>query len=203
MKRRIATRTILGVALSLAANAALAAAPTFYISGEGGVSLLPDLTFKDTLAGKLDDSFDTGFAAGGAFGYDTGDGVRIELNSLYQHADVDRLGGVPTNGHLSSTSLMVNTTYDFLPDATFTPYVGVGLGFQNVGGTIGGFRGRDWKPAYQAEGGLRTYVSDNVSLFGEYRFSQSESVTLSSPIDSAHQHFSDHALLAGLSFNLN
>jgi opacity protein-like surface antigen len=98
---------------------------------------------------------------------------------------------------------MINTTYDILPVAAFTPYVGAGLGFQNVGGSIGAFSGRDWKPAYQAEAGLRTEVSDNVSLFGEYRFSQSESVTLSSPTDSAHQHFSDHGLLAGLSFNLN
>ncbi|HEY2884436.1 MAG TPA: outer membrane beta-barrel protein [Rhizomicrobium sp.] len=203
MKRRIVARAILGIAFSVAATSAFGAAPTFYISGEGGVSLLPDLTFKDTLAGKLSDSFDTGFAAGGGFGYDTGEGIRIELNSLYQNSDVDRLGGVPTNGHLSSTSLMINTTYDFLPDARFTPYVGVGLGFQNVGGTVGTLTGRDWKPAYQAEGGLRTYVSDNVSLFGEYRFSQSESVTLSDSVDSAHQHFSDHALLAGLSFNLD
>ena len=203
MKRRIVAKAIQGIAFSLAATGAFAAAPTFYISGEGGVSLLPDLTLKDTLAGKLSDSFDTGFAAGGAFGYDTGDGIRIELNSLYQKSDVDRLGGVPTNGRLSSTSLMINTTYDILPDARFTPYVGVGLGFQNVGGTVGTLTGRDWKPAYQAEGGLRTYVSDNVSLFGEYRFSQSESVALSDSVDSAHQHFSDHALLAGLSFNLN
>ena len=186
MQRQIAARAILGIAFSLGATGAFAAVPTFYISGEGGVSLLPDLTLKDTLAGKLSDSFATGFAAGGAFGYDTGDGIRIELNSLYQHANVDRLGGALTNGHLSSTSLMVNTTYDFLPDAAFTPYVGVGLGFQNVGGMIGTLSGRDWKPAYQAEGGLRTYVSDDVSLFGEYRFSQSESVTLSSPTDSAH-----------------
>jgi opacity protein-like surface antigen len=203
MKRWTVASTILGIALSLTAPSAFSATPTFYISGEGGVSLLPDLTFKQAVVGKLSDSFNAGFAAGGAFGYDTGDGIRIELNSLYQHANVDRLGGVLTNGHLSSTSLMINTTYDFLPGAKFTPYVGIGLGFQNVGGTIGAFSGRDWKPAYQAEAGLRTYVSDNVSLFGEYRFSQSESVRLSSLVDSANQHFSDHAVLAGLSFNLN
>jgi opacity protein-like surface antigen len=203
MRRRFVASTTLSFAFGVAASATYAQTPTFYISGEGGVSLLPDLTLKDTLAGKLSDSFDTGFAAGGAFGYDTGEGIRVELNSLYQHSDVGRLGGALTTGHLASTSLMINTTYDFLPDAMFTPYVGAGLGFQNVGGTIATFSGRDWKPAYQAEGGLRTHVSDNVSLFGEYRFSQSESVTLSNPVDSAHQHFSDHALLAGLSFNLN
>ena len=203
MRRRLVATAILGIALGSTCNSALAGEPGYYISAEGGVSLLPDLTVKDTLAGKLSDSFGTGYAAGGAFGYDMGNGVRVELNSFYQHSSVGRLGDVPTDGHLSSTSLMANATYDLLPNATVTPYVGAGLGFQNVGGTIGTLSGRDWKPAYQAEAGLRTDVSNRVSLFGEYRFSQSESVTLSSPTDSAQQHFSDHALLAGLSFNLD
>ncbi|MEJ0041488.1 MAG: P44/Msp2 family outer membrane protein [Rhizomicrobium sp.] len=91
---------------------------------------------------------------------------------------------------------MANATYDLLPDAQFTPYVGAGLGLQNVGGDVDGLGGRAWKPAYQAEAGLRTDVTDQASLFGEYRFSQSESVTLADATDSAHQHFSDHALLA-------
>jgi opacity protein-like surface antigen len=201
MRRRIMAMALMAIAFG--ASAALAGEPGYYISGEGGVSLLPDLTVKDTLAGKLSDSFGTGYAAGGAFGYDMGNGFRVELNSLYQHSDVGRLGGVVTKGHLSSTSLMANATYDLLPNALLTPYVGAGLGFQNVGGMIGTLKGRDWEPAYQAEAGLRTDVSEHVSLFGKYRFSQSESVTLSDPTDSAHQHFSDHALLAGLSFSLN
>ncbi|MGZ5989206.1 MAG: outer membrane protein, partial [Rhizomicrobium sp.] len=171
--------------------------------GEGGVSLLPDLHVNDTPVAKQSDSFGTGFAAGGAVGYDTGEGVRVELNSLYQHSDAGRLNGTPVNGHLTSTSVMANATYDLLSSATLTPYVGAGLGFQNVGGTIGTLTGRDWKPAYQAEAGLRTEVSDHVSMFGEYRFSQSGSVTLADATDTAHQHFSDHALLAGLSFKLN
>ena len=197
------TVVAVGVAIGAAFGSASAGTPGYYISGEGGVSLLPDLTIKDTLAGKQSDSFATGFAAGGAFGYDTGDGIRIELNSLYQHTDLDRINGVLAKGHLSSTSLIANATYDLLPNAAFTPYVGAGLGFQNIGGTVGTLNGRDWKPAYQAEAGLRTDVSDNVSLFGEYRFSQSESVTLADATDTAHQHFSDHGLLAGLSFKLN
>ncbi len=98
---------------------------------------------------------------------------------------------------------MANATYDLLPDARFTPYLGAGLGLQNVGGQVDGLTGRAWEPAYQAEAGLRTDVNDKVSMFGEYRFSQSESVTLADATDSAHQHFSDHALLAGLSFKLN
>jgi OOP family OmpA-OmpF porin len=203
MKRTTMMAACLGIAIGTGIGEAFAGTPGYYVSGEGGVSLLPDLHVDDTLVGKQSDSFGTGFAAGGALGYDSGAGVRIELNSLYQHSEAGRLNGAPVGGHLSSTSLMANATYDLLPDARFTPYVGAGLGFENVGGTIGALSGRDWKPAYQAEAGLRTDVTDQVSMFGEYRFSQSEAVTLADATDTAHQHFSDHGLLAGFSFKLN
>ena len=61
------------------AGTAFAGTPGYYVSGEGGVSLLPDLHVNDTPVAKQSDSFGTGFAAGGAVGYDTGEGVRVEL----------------------------------------------------------------------------------------------------------------------------
>lgn len=202
MKRKIVFAAAFGVAFGLGIAAALAGEPGYYVSVDGGVSLPPDLHLNSATLGTGHESFGTGFAAGGALGYDYGDGLRIELNSLYQNTSLDRVNGTAADGHLSSTSVMANATYDLLPDARFTPYVGVGLGLQNVGGTVNGLSGRDWKPAYQAEAGLRTDIAPNTSLFGEYRFSQSESVTLADATDSAHQHFADHALLAGLSFKL-
>lgn len=203
MRQRIVFAAALGIAFGAGIASALAGTPGYYVSGEGGVSLPPDLSLNSVTLGKNTESFGTGFAAGGALGYDYGNGWRIELNSLYQHTDLNRLNGAPATGHLSSTSVMANATYDLLPDAPFTPYVGAGLGLQNVGGTVNGLHGRDWKPAYQAEAGLRTDISDKASVFGEYRFSQSGSVTLADATDTAHQHFSDHALLAGMSFKLN
>ena len=203
MRPAIVIAAALGIATGVGIGAAFAGTPGYYISGEAGVSLPPDLSLNSPTLGPQHESLGTGFAAGGAAGYDFGTGWRVELNSLYQNADVNRLNGTPVDGHLSSTSLMANATYDLLPDAQFTPYVGAGLGLQNVGGEVDGLRGRAWEPAYQAEAGLRTDVTDNTSLFGEYRFSQSESVTMADATDSAHQHFSDHALLAGLSFKLD
>ncbi len=203
MRQRIVFAAAFGIAIGCGVAAALAGTPGYYVTGEGGVSLPPDLRLNSVTLGPAHESFGTGFAAGGAAGYDTGDGWRVELSSLYQHTDLSRLNGAAANGHLSSTSVMANATYDLLPDAQFTPYVGAGIGLQNVGGEVNGLRGRAWEPAYQAEAGLRTDVSDNASLFGEYRFSQAESVTLSDATDTAHQHFADHALLAGVSFKLN
>jgi len=52
------------------------------------------------------------------------------------------------------------------------------------------------------EVGLRYDLSPQMSLFGEYRFSQSEATKLSDATDIAHQHFSDHLLTIGLSYHL-
>jgi opacity protein-like surface antigen len=98
---------------------------------------------------------------------------------------------------------MANATYDVIQGTQFTPYLGAGIGFQNIGGNVNGLTGRQWRPAYQLEAGLRTMLSDRIGLFGEYRFSQSEAARLHGTGDIASQHFADHALLAGLSYNLN
>ncbi|HEY0105456.1 MAG TPA: outer membrane beta-barrel protein [Rhizomicrobium sp.] len=202
MRKGIVMAAAFGIAVGLGVGAALAGEPGYYIAGDAGVSLPPDLHLNDA-GGPQHESFGTGIAAGGALGYDFGTGWRFELDSLYQHTDVSRLNGAPATGHLASTGVMANATYDLMQYGPVTPYVGGGIGLQNVGGQVNGFSGRDWEAAYQAEAGLRTELNDRTALFGEYRFSQSGSVNLTDGADVAHQHFSDHALLAGLSYSLN
>ena len=174
----------------------------YYVTGEGGAALLPDLHLKGTPGGTSHENFDAGYALGGAFGYDDGDGKRIELDSLYTLSNLSKLDGLSTNGHLRSTSVMVNGQIDLLHDTPITPYVGVGAGFADISARADGYSGHDWKPAYQAEAGLRDDLTNQVSLFGEYRFSQSEAVPLSNGIDTARQHFADHGLMAGLTYRL-
>jgi OmpA-OmpF porin, OOP family len=193
--------TVSAAILSLASAASAQSQPGYYVSGEGGVSFLPNLQLKS--AGVTShENFDTGYAYGGAVGYDMGNGTRVELDALHQMSNLSSVGGVSANGHLQSTSLMVNGQYDLMQNTQFTPYVGVGVGAQNVGVSINGVHDADWKPAYQAEAGLRTNISDKVSLFGEYRFSQSEAAGLSLGGASAHQHFADHGILAGLTYHM-
>ena len=193
--------TISAAILGLASAASAQSQPGYYVSGEGGVSFLPNLQLK-TGGTTANEKFDTGYAYGGAVGYDMGNGTRVELDALHQMSNLTGVGGVAANGHLQSTSLMVNGQYDLMQGTQFTPYVGVGVGAQNVGANINGVHDADWKPAYQAEAGLRTNISDKVSLFGEYRFSQSEAADLSLGGASAHQHFADHSILAGLTYHM-
>jgi len=189
-------------AVAVAAGSASASTEGAYISGNGGVSLLPNLDLKSNTLGNQKEHFNTGGSFGGAAGYDYGNGWRVELDSQYTNQRVTRLNGAAATGHISSTSLMLNTQKDLTSGTAITPYVGVGVGMQDVGGTVNAYTGRAWKPAYQAEAGVRSDLSQNVSLFGEYRFSQSESQHMTNGVDDAHQHFSDHGLLAGLTYHM-
>jgi opacity protein-like surface antigen len=188
-------------ALGFAGAASAQSQPGYYVTGEGGVSFLPNLQLKSA-GTTAHENFDTGYAYGGAVGYDMGNGTRVEVDALHQMSNLSGISGTPANGHLQSTSLMVNGQYDLMQDAKFTPYVGVGIGAQNVGASINGAHDSNWKPAYQAEAGLRTNISDKVSVFGEYRFSQSEAADLSLGGANVHQHFADHGILAGLTYHM-
>ena len=186
----------------VAAGSASASTEGTYVSANGGASFTPDLDLKSTTVGNQTEHTNTGFAYGGSAGYDYGNGWRVQLDSEYTRQKVSSLDGTPTNGHVSSTSLIIGAQKDLTDGTMITPYVGAGIGAQSVGGEVAGYRGRAWKPAYQAEAGLRSDVSNQLSLFGEYRFSQSESTTMHSATDDAHQHFADHGLLAGVTYHL-
>jgi opacity protein-like surface antigen len=203
MNRKIVlAATAIAALLGRATIASADSTPGYYVSGDGGASLLPNLELKDTPSGTLHEDFNTGYAMGGAVGYDTGQGTRFEVDSSYQLSGLNKLGGAPATGHLDSTSLMVDGQVDLTHQSQITPYLGAGAGFQNIGASIDGLHDHDWKPAYQAEAGLRDDVSDKVSLFGEYRLSQSEAADLSDGGVTAHQHFADSGLLAGLTYHL-
>lgn len=193
-----------GSALALAAGISTASASQagYYVSGMAGASLLPSLHLSHTPTGTLHEDFGTGYALGGAVGYDDGAGKRIELDTLYSNSDLNSVAGVPTHGHLDSLSLMLNGQVDLMQHTAVVPYIGAGIGLQEVGARIGALHGQNWEPAYQLDAGLRHQISKDVDLFGEYRFSQSEASHLDGGGLSANQHFSDHAILAGLRFHL-
>jgi opacity protein-like surface antigen len=188
------------LALGLFATGASAAESGIYASAEGGASLLTELRLQGTTA--QNEGFSGGYVAGGAMGYDTGYGVRIELNSLYQRNDLSKLDTTATKGHISSTGVMINSTYELFTDEHFTPYFGVGFGMENVGGQVGTLHGRAWVPAYQGEIGLRQSLSRHFALFGEYRYVASAVVTMTDGATTAHQHFEDNMLFGGFRVNL-
>jgi opacity protein-like surface antigen len=182
--------------------AAASAQPGWYVSGQIGASLMPDQDLNNSL-GRNKVDFDSGLAYGGALGYDIGNGFRLEADTMHQMSDVDRFDRAPAGVHLFSTSVMANATYDLATDLPFTPYVGAGIGAANIGGSIAGYSGSVWRPAYQLEAGLRDDISPRLSLFGEYRWQQSEAGKLPGLLDSGNQQFSDNLLTVGVAYHLD
>lgn len=192
-----------GVTVLFFAGAAQASTAGPYLSGDVGVSLQPNLSFKSDTFGPAETSTDPGFNFGGAAGYDLGNGLRFQLSSDHTNNQVSKLNGDFAAGHLSSTSLMLGAQYDLVTGSDWAPYVGAGIGGVNFGGDVAGYSDRAWKPAYQLEAGLRKDLSRQLSLYGGYRFTQAESIRMDDPSipDTASQHFSKHAIVAGLTYH--
>ena len=197
----LAAGTALALMVSIGTASASQAGP--YVSGEGGIAFMPDQNLTHTPAGTLTENLDTGYNFGGAVGYDFGNGTRLELDSLTTRSDISSLNGVPAGGHVDATGLMLNGKVDILKSDVATPYIGAGVGFQNVGAKVAGMHGQNWRPAYQLEAGLRHRVSKHVSLYGEYRWTQSETSKLEGGGATGHQNFSNNALLAGVTYNFD
>jgi outer membrane protein OmpA-like peptidoglycan-associated protein len=107
--------------------------PGFYIGAEGAANwLLNNNSYQ----------MDTGWAAGGKVGYDFV-GPRVELEGMYHRNNGTAVVAFPTGfanirGQIEQVSIMANVLYDFFPAATFTPYIGGGLGVGFVDQNIQG-----------------------------------------------------------------
>lgn len=170
-----------------------------YISGQGGVSYLPNLQVGGSTVSSTD-SFKAGHILGTAIGYDTGNGWHYEFDLIHQTSSVDRFNGLPESGRLWSMGLMANILYDLTQGTALTPYLGAGFGMQRIGGSVHGYSGKAWRPAYQLRTGVRYDLARSSALFVEYRFSQSQAVKLSDASATVNHDFAEHALMVGLSF---
>jgi outer membrane protein OmpA-like peptidoglycan-associated protein len=192
----LATTMIVAASVATAANTARAETVTGpYVSLGAGYNFLQDqylhtdapisgIPGTDTTRFRWGDGFD----GQGSVGYGLGNGLRVELEGDYYMNDITTRAGSPqggaTNGHRETYGAMVNVLYDLdfltLP---FTPYVGVGGGYQwtrlspihtvnedgttdNVGGTVGAI-------GYQGIVGVAyplAMVLPGLDLTAEYRY---------------------------------
>lgn len=105
-----------------------------YIGAGAGVNWMTET--KTNPGGAKAKSDGVGFVGLGSIGYGFGNGLRVELEGNYRYQPI-KIAGV--KGHGTSYGPMVNALFDFDTGMGFTPYVGVGLGYQwgdiKAGGT--------------------------------------------------------------------
>ena len=156
-----------------------------------------------------------GFAL--ALGAQMNDALRVELEGAYRPLDVDGAKGVLLNtapvdvglsGDLDTWSLMVNAHYE-MPLGAARPYLGAGLGIARHDGELtlsspllvpvlgtNSVResGDDTVFAYQFMAGLGLEISENMTLFGGYRYMGTDDLE----IEAFTSSYGTHAIEAGL-----
>jgi opacity protein-like surface antigen len=143
-----------------------------YISVLGGPTFAPGLNVNGT---KND--MDTGFNVGARAGYYLSDwnlpNLSVEADWMLNQSDYSHT----SNARLQSNSYMANLIYHLPTESAFEFYGGAGLGavdtnIDNGFGNHGGSTVLGW----QALGGLEYRVSDQASLFAEYRYQNAHNV---------------------------
>lgn len=221
-------KIVFGAALSsaLIASPAFAQERGFYVGGELGAVISSETEQQYTpgatpgSTGAVSTEQEMGFAGAAFAGYDLG-AVRIELEASHQSSGVEEVsssfatgGGLvagtqAAEGDVSARAVMVNGAWDIGGYESFSFFVGGGAGAAKLkvsdlstsaGVTLLDDEPEDWLFAWQAVGGVRRALTDNIDAHIRYRYfnvDDGEMVGLSGRAVNAD--FSSHSVALGLS----
>ncbi|WP_271274360.1 outer membrane protein [Aliamphritea hakodatensis] len=130
---------------------------------------------------------DTAFSIAGGYSYEANSlgNVRIEAEYLTTDNDTDSVNfngnnfpanGQAVGGSLETRALFLNVTQEFnTPSETFTPYLGIGVGYADVDssisyGPVANIDDNDSAFAYQIQAGLDVKFTEQLTGFAEYRY---------------------------------
>src|SRR5690606_25187987 len=131
----------------------------WYAAFDLGYHWPEDMEVESVFLGESADvELDSNVAGFGRFGYQFSPNLRSELELGSRPSDFAEEG---VSGNVKLTTAMVNVIYDFVPDSSFTPFLGVGGGAARVeveaAQPVGGFidvEDDDTAFAWQGIGGL-------------------------------------------------
>ncbi|MDH3565866.1 MAG: porin family protein [Desulfobacteraceae bacterium] len=180
-----------------------------YVSGNIGFAMASDSDITDsTEPVTLTMEYDTGWALGGALGYDF-NRFRVEGEISYQTNDIDKVSilGFPfaANGDVSSLAFLINGYFDFVNDSAFTPYISAGLGYAQIdlndfnvaGSGESDYSDDDSVFAYQVGLGVGYAVTEKVTIDVKYRYFATEDLEF----DTTEVEVASHNFLFGVRFN--
>ena len=185
MNRSIRSLSLVaGFGISLMALPDVARSQGFYLKGDTGVAFSEDVDVKRFIGaapGGVKIDLETGgrFTAAGGYNFNDWIGVQVETGFIFNEMDsINGAGNV--DGSLSHMPLLVSAVlrYD-KPNCPVIPYVGIGMGgdassiwLDDV--RVGGFNvdGSDAELvfAWQAFGGLRYRINQNMSVGAGYKY---------------------------------
>ena len=174
----------IGAAFAAGLLLATPASAQWYIGGDAGVAIYSgsDLSISGG-GGKRNGTYDpVGFTGLLQAGYDFG-GPRLEIEGGYRYAGfkemgTQRLGTLTTSGDAQIASFMVNGLYSFLPNSSWHPFIGAGIGAAyrraEINSTLFGrnlqLKGNDWSFAYQGMAGVAYDITSSLAAKLQYRY---------------------------------
>ncbi|CAA7612985.1 OmpA family protein [Magnetospirillum sp. SS-4] len=195
------------VATAIAAVPALAQAQ-WYVGLDAGAQFLQDSDNSGTGLGYKSES-DIGWLTQGQIGHAFGP-WRLEGELSYRSSGIDTVGGTSGSGDTTALGLMVNGLYHFMPQSSWHPFVGAGIGAAQVDAgsvkrnNVELYSGDDWQFAYQGFAGLAYDVSKDVELKAQYRyFATLDYETKAANGTALDSEYRDHAVLIGFTYKFN
>jgi len=189
-----------------------AAHAQWYVGADAGVNFLQDSDVKPKdNSGSTTAGSDTGYAlqahGGYAFKPFSFATPRAEAEVAYRNSGLKSLTDVAdSSGDTSSLSLMTNGVLSFLPDRSWHPFVGAGIGMSRISAEwkVNGNKvvdDSDWVFAYQAFAGVSYDLTKNWELSAQYRYFGTQDPEFSDNSgDKAKGEYASHAILAGFAY---
>ncbi|PCI40271.1 MAG: hypothetical protein COB46_07300 [Rhodospirillaceae bacterium] len=197
---------VIGLFMGALTVSAAQAGEGLYAGVAVGFAKAVDTTASGASGGKV--KFDNGPVGAVFVGHDYGSNVRAEVELARRAADLKSVAGTTASGEALATSLMINVIYDVDVDLPITPYVGIGLGLAQIkmdgASPFGGssINDSDTVGAFQAIAGVRYALTDQVDVFGDYRYFKTADAGLVTRGGVAtSMDFSTHSGLLGLRYS--
>jgi len=133
---------------------------------------------------------DWGWVGLGQVGYDFGNGPKVEFEVGYRD-----------NDSIKSWSTMVNGIYQFLPQSSFHPFIGAGIGWAWLDSDFSGVNARnnDNSFAYQGIAGVAYDINANLALKAQYRYFATLDADVG-PANGGDADYRNHSVLVGFTY---
>ncbi len=180
----------------------------WYVGADAGVNFHQDADVNSPTAlynGSVD--YKLGYVGLAQVGYNFG-GPKAEFETGYRRNNIDDItGAVNGNGHEAALSFMLNGIYEFMPQSSWHPFLGAGVGVARVSVDAKAANSnvvvddQSWEFAYQGIAGVAYDLNSNWALKAQYRYfatlDPDFKASNGSKVDSEHQ---SHSLLVGFTY---
>lgn len=183
---------IVVAAALVAAGSAQAQDRGWYVRGDLGGS------FEGKVDADRNADLDSAVFGAAGVGYDLGNGLRAEGETVFTKNDVDNASG----GDAATIGGFANIIYDFKTPGRIKPFVGAGLGFAHVKLDGAGVDDEDTGFAYQAKAGVSYQINDRLTAEMAYRYMRVNDVKFGAGASSLEGDLDSQAVTVGVRYKL-